>query len=308
MSLAVAPSARRLLAATVMAAATLALVPLAAGPIPALASHDGYVDVSTTGNFADSTTGVTTTGGNGLQGVTSDAGASGIYGQNDNHGYGVAGRSMNCTDLNQVCTGVFGESTEVGVRGTGLVGVQGDTGLLETSIGGVSGNSAFGVGVSGYGGDVGVMAIKTMCANFCEPGSAVHAENQEVGGIGVQSVTPDGTGVASFSFEGTGVQGQSTNGTGVLARSFNATALEVDGESEFSRSGRVTIPAGATSVVVPGVALSASSMVLATLQNNRVDTWLRSAVPSTSADTITISLNKQAPLDTKVAWLVIELP
>ncbi len=65
---------------------------------------------------------------------------------------------------------------------------------------------------------------------------------------------------------GYGVAGRSNNGTGVLADSINGTALLVTGKAAFSRSGKATVKAGNSQVVVKNVALTSSSLILATLQ------------------------------------------
>jgi hypothetical protein len=58
-------------------------------------------------------------------------------------------------------------------------------------------------------------------------------------------------------------------GAGVLAeRTAAGNALKVSGKASFSRSGTVTVPAGKSSVTKSGVALTAASLVLATLQQH----------------------------------------
>lgn len=282
---------RRALTAAFLAVTTLVLIALLIGPNPARASHAGYVDVGSASNSATATTGVSTTTGNGLQGVSTDESASGLYGQNDNHGYGVAGRSTNCTDFAQICTGVYGQSSEIGVLGSGVVGVHGDT---ENYIGasidivGVLGTSEFAEGVRAEGGDTAVHGIKTTCGFACDAGgSGVWGETDVAGASGVRGTAP--------------------NGTGVLAESTSGTALAVDGRAGFSRSGRVLIPAGSKSIQIPVADLRQSSMVQATLQQVRTRLWLKAAVPDAAADTITIHLNRTAPADTKVAWFVTEV-
>src|SRR3982750_1968986 len=78
--------------------------------------------------FAD-----TTGGRNGVMGVSANPGASGVYGENNGHGYGVAGRSGGIA--------VYGDSTQsygIGVQGSnsqqGGVGVYGSAGSSGTGV------------------------------------------------------------------------------------------------------------------------------------------------------------------------------
>ena len=100
----------------------------------------------------------------------------------------------------------------------------------------------------------------------------------------------------------------SSTGFGVLAENAgDGTALKVAGPSEFSRSGLVNIAAPANSAVVSGVALTASSLVLATLQNKLGGVMVASAVPNVAGSSFTVNLNK-APGTGKtavVAWFVV---
>ena len=87
----------------------------------------------------------------------------------------------------------------------------------------------------------------------------------------------------------------------------DGTALKVSGPSEFSRSGMVSIASPAKSAVVSGVALTAQSLVLATLQNKLGGVMVASAVPKVPGSSFTVNLNK-APATGKtaiVAWFVV---
>src|SRR5262245_15632671 len=70
------------------------------------------------------------------------------------------------------------------------------------------------------------------------------------------------------------------------------TALKVEGKATFSRSGIATVPAGKRSIKKSGVPLSASSMVLATIQVDRVGIYVEAAVPNVAGSSFTIDLNK----------------
>ena len=54
-----------------------------------------------------------------------------------------------------------------------------------------------------------------------------------------------------------------------------------------------------------GVALTAASLVLATLQQNRAGVFVQAAVPDVSRSSFTIHLNKAVSASTKVAWFVV---
>jgi hypothetical protein len=135
---------------------------------------------------------------------------------------------------------------------------------------------------------------------------------ESTGGMGVQGRATSQSGIGVYGEteapNGTGVLGNATqaNGTGVRALSTNGTALAVDGKASFSRSGKLTVPAGATSVVKTGVALTSASMVLATLQQRRSGLWVQAAVPSPGSASFTLYLNKAAPASTTVAWFVLD--
>ncbi len=71
----------------------------------------------------------------------------------------------------------------------------------------------------------------------------------------------------------------------------------------------IAYPAKSASVNVPG-GLSSSSLVRALLQNNLSGVYVVSAVPNSSAGTVTINLNKAAgsasvPKTAKVGWFVV---
>jgi hypothetical protein len=104
-----------------------------------------------------------------------------------------------------------------------------------------------------------------------------------------------------------GVQGSSPTGTGVLATSPDGTTHQVQGVATFSRSGRVMIAAGQSSVVVSQAALSASSLVLANLQEYLKGIYVEAVVPDASAGSFTIHLSMTVPAgDTaNVGWFVV---
>jgi hypothetical protein len=164
--------------------------------------------------------------------------------------------------------GILGAGRALGVSGG--ASNDGGTGVLGEGTYGVHGYSNDGWGVWGEGRDRGVYGISAT------------------------------EGVVGFS-----------NNVGIRAESPNI-ALRVKGKAEFSRSGTVIIAGTSTTpiarVMVPGVALSAKSQVLVTVQRNVPGIWVRAAVPDVGAGSITIYLNKATSTNVPVAWMVIERP
>jgi hypothetical protein len=85
----------------------------------------------------------------------------------------------------------------------------------------------------------------------------------------------------------------------------DSPSIQIDGVASFSRSGVVTVPAGASSVTVRGVELTGNSFVMATLQDNIPGLFVRAAVPNPAAKSITVYLDRAAPRATRVAWFVL---
>jgi len=98
----------------------------------------------------------------------------------------------------------------------------------------------------------------------------------------------------------------SAAGAGVLAENTaGGNALQVSGTAAFSRSGVVTVAAGQSSATKTGVALTAASLVLATLQQDRAGIWVRSVVPNVAGSSFTIHVSKPVSAGTSVAWFVV---
>ena len=102
---------------------------------------------------------------------------------------------------------------------------------------------------------------------------------------------------------GHGLYGSSTNGVGVLADSSSGTALSVQGVVSFSRSGVAVVPAGKVMLTVDVDGLTASSLVLATVQQLEKGVHLAAAVPAAGSFTVHLTGAPTTPLN--VAWFVI---
>jgi hypothetical protein len=142
-------------------------------------------------------------------------------------------------------------------------------------------------------------------------GWAVYGESQT--GTGVYGVTGTGYGVEGSGTTGvygigsTGVHGVCTPpGVGVLAENGGGgQALQVKGVAAFSRSGVLTVSAS-KSEVSRGLSLTSASFVLATIQANVTDLYVRGVTITTgSHGSFTIHLSKEVTTKTKVAWLAV---
>jgi hypothetical protein len=260
--------------------------------------------------------------GIGVHGLADGVGSA-VFGEATASGLGVYGKSASATGVKGLGgpTGVYGSGTKTGVEGsagntgTGVyghnsgstgIGVWGKTGGTGSAVYGqattnglgVFGVSTSGTGVKGSGATRGVHGTTST-------GSGLYGENTGSVGIGVEGKT-GGTGSAVYgqaTTNGVGVYGVSANGTGVWATSPNGTALQVNGKAKFSRSGIATVAAGATSLNVSVTGMTASSMVIATAQQNG-NVSVKAAVPS--AGSFKLWLTGNAPVGgLKVAYFVL---
>ena len=185
--------------------------------------------------------------------------------------------------------GVFGQGSGTG---TGVVGAGGSSNGV-----GVQGTGGFGGGsgvVGGGGAGGGVFGVGAPTKGIGVTGAG--------GGAGTSVL-----GVGGFA-GGDGIKGRamSAAGAGMLAESaVGGTALRVSGSAEFSRSGVLTVAAGSSSATQTGIALTAASLVLATLQQDVAGVWVRSAVPNVTAKSFTVHLSKAVSATAKVAWFVV---
>ena len=95
---------------------------------------------------------------------------------------------------------------------------------------------------------------------------------------------------------------------GGQARAGNGSdGLRVIGRSTFERSGTVVIPSGSKSAVVPMSNLSATSLVLALMQNVAGGVAVKAAVPDPANSKFTVFLNKApaSPATATVAWFIV---
>ncbi len=271
---------------------------------------------------------------NGVTGTTNAARASGVYGHSDHGGFGVAGRSNaeKYSENSVPAAAVFGDNVADGVgvlghsaSGPGVLG-KGSIGVRGISVqgAGVEGASRSGNGVSGTAEDYRSAGVHG--ANRAGNGvsgasehpraSGVYGHNER-GGYGVAGRsnaralgqdgiyaaavlgdnTADGVAVWAHSFEGIGLVAEAVSPDGI--------AIKAMGVTQFSRSGRGTIPKGESTFTVSGVRIDPESLVLATLQQDRGAIYVRSAVPTDFGNSFTITLNQRVPQDTVVGWFIV---
>ena len=196
-------------------------------------------------------------------------GQSGVFGDDGTTtgGYGIQGTSTN---------------------GTGVYGFQSSTsGLL-----GESGPASAGViGDSGDG--PGVLGLSSATSAVY----GITSGNAQSGVYALDESTDGGYGVTAISMLGTGVFAA------------GPVALQVDGVAKFSRSGVATVAGTATdpaqTVIVTGVALTASSLILATPQGIVKKVAVEGVVPNVSGGSFEIYLTKAITVSLKVAWFVV---
>src|SRR5262245_43834071 len=160
--------------------------------------------------------------------------------------YGVRGRTTSTGGAGVVGQSVATSGLTYGVRGYGAsdfgAGVRGDAPLKGVEgIG--TGGSVSGVGVVGQSTSNGAGVIGFVGSGFqYQPKEGVHGESNDAGAYGT----------VGRSLHGTAVEGRTDDGTAVHASASLpvGTALKVDGTARFSRSGKATVQAGQTSIIV----------------------------------------------------------
>jgi hypothetical protein len=281
---------------------------------------------------ATSTTGVTTTAGNGLQGITSSRDASGVYGENtatDGFGIrvGVGGRSPGFA--------VYGEASGTGTAVKAIANDGPGVDATSNDANAVSGVSDTGFGVYAqsnsntamHAGTFSGMAVNGDSAATDKPAIRARAYANSTGvlgysgALGSEPAAPAKTGVHGYAVQdaasrgvigqsaaGQGVRGQATTGTGVYAIATTGTALRAEGAVRFKTSGLATIAMGSRSVLVTpaGLDVTTSSKILALLQSDAGgSTTVQRVAINATANTFTIYLTANSVRAVKVSWFVI---
>jgi hypothetical protein len=179
-----------------------------------------------------------------------------------------------------------------GVHGVGKVaGIFGQG--ADATADGVTGTSTAGIGVGGVS-DTGV-------------GSIGYAVQDGAGVVGRSwSVAPERDSLPAQPTK-VGVYGEAYQAGGVggyFKSASSGTALAVSGKAKFSRSKRVNIGAGKSSLKVYLTGVTSSSLVFAVLHSNRSGLYVRAVIPSSGY--FTIYLNKATTYSTNyVAYFVV---
>jgi hypothetical protein len=278
------PRSRRAILAAAIGGLGVAAAQALGRPTAAIAAND---DPVLAGNTVDATVSTivenTDTGvapaGTGLIGRNTDTTPTDDF-ELASHKTGVIGTAG-------VTTGIVANTDETGVFGYSAVSAN-STGVWGDSDGvGVAGTGS--IGVLGLG-DPGIVGIATGGAQ----------------GIGVfAAVAANQTGLYGHTGAG-GAPLPPAAGIGVYARAetFSQTALQVVGKTKFSRSGRLLVGAGKSSVARNTLGVTASSIVFAVLQTAETGVWVRAAVPGTGK--FTVYFNKALTTSAYVGWWITD--
>jgi hypothetical protein len=265
----------------------------------------------------------------------------GVYGASDS-AIAVRGSSQSSRGVygsSALHVGVEGLGAVAGVKGTSPNGpgvsassTQGPgVEAVSTSNAGVAARSSTGLGVYafsdtmdgawGYGDQTGVVGWSgnnTGVVGYSGTGPKPPTTLPDVGVFGFAVDSSSARGVFGQSTNGRGVQGQATSGYGVRGLATSGTglsgeassgyALRTKGRVRFEQSaGKATIASGNVSVVVtPGIDLTSSTSIVATLNGNAGGSVAVKRVSiDTAANTFTIYLTANSTASVSVAWLVI---
>jgi hypothetical protein len=257
--------------------------------------------------------------GNGIYGYA--PGGAGVTGQGDG-GVGVYALNNSTTSAALLANGAADSTAVLGYSGlsapppvlakTGVYGyaVQdanstGVTGKSTTGRGvngvATSGTGVFGTGDAGEGvRGVSTGSNGTAGTTASAVASGVYGENTG-GGFGTY-------GRSNASSSGVGIFGESTSGRGVVANSSLGTAFEAQGRVKFSTSGLTSVAVGTkTKIITPGIPISATTLVLCTLESNQGGLSIQRVTKNTTAGSFTVFLPKVVAVGktAKIAWFLI---
>jgi hypothetical protein len=277
--------------------------------------------------------------GTGVYGVATKG--TGIYGTSDD-AIGIRGSSQSNRAIygaSALHIGIEGLGAVAGVKGTSPNGpgvsassTQGPgVEAVSTSNAGVVARSSTSLGVYaisdsmdgawGYGDQTGVVGWSgdnTGVVGYSGNGPKPPTTLPDVGVFGFAVDSSSARGVFGQSTNGRGVQGQATSGYGVRGLATSGTGLSGEASSGYAlrtkgrvrleqSAGKATIASGTASVTVtPGVDLTSSTSVVATLNGNAGGSVAVKRVSiNTTANTFTIYLTANSTASVSVAWLVL---
>jgi len=193
-------------------------------------------------------------------------------------------------------------SQGIGVHGfsTFNIGMLGETD--SSSLAAVAGRSfGGGTGVLGTADNAPIPAAKLKTGVY---GQAT----QDSSSRGVYGESSSGRAVQGVASSGIGVRAAASSGTGCYATSTTGYALRTDGRVRLDKSaGVATIASGTSSIsVTPGVDLTTTSAVIATLNGNAGgSTAVKRVAINATTNAFTIYLTGNATASVHVAWLVL---
>ena len=277
-----------------------------------------------------------------ISNTSSDANAGGIIGETAGNGTGVLGISQAGTGVFG-WVGAEGAGTAGPIGGRFQVNIDAEAVGVLTNVfrgkgvwahaGGAGGIAVYGQ-TFGSQGSVGVAGVvdDSIPADIVDVGVYGQGPSTPRDGIGVfgQVQAAGGTGVVGiggwgvYGYGDVGVVGDSFPGaTGLYghvgaeapaipppsvavyasAPSTAHTALRVNGKASFSRSGKLTIGAGRSSIGKTLAGVTTSSLVIATLQTYRAGVYVAAATPALGS--FRIRLNKAVTGSTVVVWMIL---
>jgi hypothetical protein len=203
----------------------------------------------------------------------------------------LLGRSNSAHGSTQVITkagnGLLGQTSANGQ--SGVVGFDTSTAR--------NGHGLYGHSIHGFG----VRGISQRSTGVVGQGSTVGQSG--VAGIDLTPTT-GAHGLFGQSQHGDALFATSTHGVAVRGQSAHGLALHVQGKAKFSHSGVATIASGHKSVTVNLPGVTASNIVLATIQNPQDGISMAGA--QAGSGSFTIMLNKSSASSVKVGWMVLD--
>jgi hypothetical protein len=309
-----ARSRRSLLAAAVGGAGALVLTALGRPQSTSAADPDDVV--KGTANTATAVTSVENT----------DAGEVSLAGIHSTDGTGLSGSSsagigVTATSDSGTALTAFLDTVPVdpadGPLASAIIAAAGDrTNIADQTSGtaiygytpgnpaqaGLWGDTLDGVGVVGTSNTgIGALSLGSQVGTLVQGDIGLYGFGNIAGLVG--DVTSVGVGVYGFSGDLGATEPPIGVGVYAAAGSNSQTALQVSGKAKFSRSGRLSVLSGHSSIAKSVSGVTSTSMVFAVLQQAEVGTWVRAAVPT--AGKITIHFNKALPTNSVVAWFVL---
>lgn len=277
-----------------------------------------------------------TSNGNGVHGFGTSAG---VRGEGSNYGVrgsglvGVAGSSDTGVGVQGVgAIGVQAQGSEAAIRvvsvpptgveaygwqraiyanstvGHGIVALTAEA--SKQAVLGLASGTTQGTAIYGYSGTGTEPTAPTRTGVYgyaAQGGDSRGVFGRTTGGQGVRGQATSGYGVRGVAEKGSGVGGYATSGIGVHGEATTGYALRTTGRVAFDKSaGTATIASGTNSVLVtPGIDLTSTSTVLATLQGSAGGTTTVHRVSiNTTTNQFRIHLTANATASVKVGWFV----